>query len=81
MAKNQTTRPYRPCVPGDDLQDQDLAELCRILAQKTRAGLTGHAGALCRTDGAQRRRETRAQKRQSQTAESVKKCLHDRVPP
>ena len=26
-------------------------------------------------------RKTRAQKRQSQTAESVKKCLHDRVPP
>ena len=55
---NETVKSLRA---GDDLQNHDLTEFARILAQKTGAGLAGYACALRAARAGKADRKTRAE--------------------
>jgi len=67
---------------GDDLKDQDFAEVRGIFAEKAGAGLAGKAAALGRTGAAETAREGRPQETDGESAEALKECSdHCFTPP
>ena len=58
------------------VQNQALGGLVGILTDKTRSGLTDHTGTLSRTHAAQTRGQSRAQDRETDPANRLKKSTH-----